>query len=142
MLSLCEVSGYLWNSFVYVGKDAVETNEHKELAKNLGKSGAVVPKLMSDLFDKGYHLYINNWYTSEKKLNFLRDQDTLASGTAMGNRIKAPKSLKDQLLEKGEWAFQRNGNLLMVRHTDEKEIFFLSTIHGMETERMPKTGAR
>ena len=100
MFSLCEVSGYLWNSFVYVGKDAVETNEHKELAKNLGKSGAVVPKLMSDLFDKGYHFCIDNWYTSQKLLNFLRDRDTVACGTAMGNRIKAPKSLKDQPLEK------------------------------------------
>ena len=97
------VSGYLWNSFVYVGKDKVEMNEHKELAKNLGKSGAVVPKLMSDLFDKGYHLYIDNWYTSVIT-KFLRDQDTVACGTAMGNRIKAPKSFKDQPLEKGEWA--------------------------------------
>ena len=75
---------------------------------------------MSDLFDKGYHLYINNWYTSKKLQNFLRDQDTVACGTAMGNRIKAPKSLKDQPLEKGEWAFWCNDNLLMVRHKDEK----------------------
>ena len=49
MFFLCEVSGNPWNSFVYVGKDAVETNEHKELAKNLDNSGAVAPKLMSDL---------------------------------------------------------------------------------------------
>ena len=85
MFSLCEVSGYPWNRFVYVGKDAVETNEHRELAKNLGKSEAVAPKLMSDLFDKGYHLYIDNWCTSKKLLNFLRDWDTIACGTAMGN---------------------------------------------------------
>ena len=85
MFSLCEVSGYPWNRFVYVGKDAVETNEHRELAKNLGKSEAVAPKLMSDLFDKGYHLYIDNWCTSKKLLNFLRDWDTVACGTAMGN---------------------------------------------------------
>ena len=51
----------------------------------------------------------------------------------MGNRIKAPKSLKDQPLEKGEWAFRRNDNLLMVRYKD-KEIFFLSTIHDIQTE--------
>ena len=37
MFSFCAVSGYFWNSFVYVGKDTVESNEHKELAKNLGK---------------------------------------------------------------------------------------------------------
>ena len=101
MFSLCEVSEYLWNNFLYVGKDTVETNEHEELAKKLGKSGEVVPKLMSDLFDKGYHLNIDNCYTREKVLNFLIDWDTVACGTAMGNRIKAPESLKDQPLEKG-----------------------------------------
>ena len=101
MFSLCEVSGYLWNSFLYVGKDTVETNEHEELAKNLGKSGEVVANLISDLFDKGYHLYIDNCYTRQKLLNFLRDRDTVACGKAMGNRIKAPKSLKNQPLEKG-----------------------------------------
>ena len=84
--------------------------------KNLVKSRAVLPKLMSDLFDKGYHLHIDNWYTSEKLLNFLRDRHTIACGTAMGNRIKAPKSLKDQPLGKGEWAFRRNDNLVMVRY--------------------------
>ena len=89
---------------------------------------------MRDLFDKGYHLYIKNCYTSKKLLNFLKDRDTVACGTAVGNRIKAPKSLKDQPLEKGEWAFQRNDNLLMVRYKDKKEILFLSTIHDMQTE--------
>ena len=93
---------------------------------------------MSDLFDKGHHSYIDNWYTSEKLLNSLRDRYTVACGTAMGNRIKAPKSLKDQPLEIGEWAFWSNVNLLMVRYKDKKEIFFLSTIHDMQTEWMPK----
>ena len=60
---------------------------------------------MSDFCDKGYHLFIDYWYTSKKLLNFLRDRDTVAYGTAMGNRIKAPKSLKDQPFEKGEWTF-------------------------------------
>ena len=58
----------------------------------------------------------------------------------MGNRIKAPKSFKDQPLEKSEWAFRRNNNLFMVRYKDKKEMFFLSTIHDMRTERMPKRG--
>ena len=85
---------------------------------------------MSNLFDKGYHLYIDNWYTSEKLLNFLRDWDRVTCGAAMGNRIKVPKSLKDQPLEKGEWAFRHNDNLLLARYKDKIEIFFLSTIHG------------
>ena len=56
MFSVCEVSGYLWNSFVYVGKNANETLEEQALVKELRKSSAVVPKLMSDLYGNGYHL--------------------------------------------------------------------------------------
>ena len=29
--SPCVKSGYLWNSFVYIGKDAIETDEEKEI---------------------------------------------------------------------------------------------------------------
>lgn len=37
MFSLCGVTGYLCNSFVYVGKDATETPEKQALVKNLEK---------------------------------------------------------------------------------------------------------
>ena len=39
MFSLCEVSSYLWNSFVYIGKDLPADND--EIEKELGKSGDV-----------------------------------------------------------------------------------------------------
>ena len=83
MFSLCELSGYLWNSFVYIGKDPSADNN--ELEKELGKSGAVVPKLMQDLYGKGYHLYFNNWYTSEKLSDHLERNETAACGTARLN---------------------------------------------------------
>ena len=83
MFSLCELSGYLWNSFVYIGKDPSADNN--ELEKELGKSGAVVPKLMQDLYGKGYHLYFNNWYTSEKLFDHLERNETAACGTARLN---------------------------------------------------------
>ena len=54
--SLCEESGYLWNTYVYVGRD--NRDEDSILIKQLGNSGAVIPKLISDLFGKGYHLYV------------------------------------------------------------------------------------
>ena len=52
MFRLCEVSGYFWNSFVYLGKEAITSNEEQEYIKKLGKSGAVVPKLMADLWER------------------------------------------------------------------------------------------
>ena len=64
MFSLCDVSGYLLNSFVYLGKETIMSNEEQEYIKKLGKSVAVVPKVKRDLYGKGYHLYVDNWYTS------------------------------------------------------------------------------
>ena len=69
MFSLCEVSGYLWKSFVYIGKDPSADND--ELEKELGKSVAVVPKVMQGLYGKGYYLYIDNWYISGKLFDHL-----------------------------------------------------------------------
>ena len=62
MFSICELSGYLWNSFVYVGKNANETIEEQAFVKQLEKSGAVVPKLMSGLYGNVYHLYGNVYH--------------------------------------------------------------------------------
>ena len=49
MFSLRETTGYLWNSYVYLGKepDAVATS--MEMVRRLGKSGAVIPRLMEGL---------------------------------------------------------------------------------------------
>ena len=51
MFSLCKTTGYLWSSYVYLGK---------ELDVRLGKSGAVIPQLMDDLLGKAYKLFIDN----------------------------------------------------------------------------------
>ena len=66
MFSLCKFTGYLWNSFEYIGEDATETIEEQALVKELGNSNAVFPSLISDLRDNGYHLYVDNWCTSER----------------------------------------------------------------------------
>ena len=102
MFSLCEVSGYLWNSFVYLGKNYNPAEDEINYERELGKSGAVVPKLMSSLYNQGYHLYIDNWYTSEKLFRHLESEGTVACGTAMGHRLKIPESLKEERLEKGK----------------------------------------
>ena len=114
MFSVCEVSGYLWNSFVYVGKNANETLEEQALVKELRKSSAVVPKLMSDLYGNGYHLQVDNWYISKRLFKHLSENGTVTCGTAVGNRLMVPQSLKEEPLEKGDYAFRRNGNMLMV----------------------------
>ena len=44
--SLCETSGYLWNLYVYLGK-VNDSPGNVAFMEELGKSGAVVQKLMS-----------------------------------------------------------------------------------------------
>ena len=146
MFSLCEVSHYLSNSFVYWGKNSVKTPEDAVLEKELGKSGAVALRLMKHLYGKGYCLYIDNWYTSKTLFNHLHVNGTATCDTARPNRLKAttrnppPSSFKGQRLEKADYSFREDGNLLIVRCKDKKEIYFFSTIKIMKTEKLPKRG--
>ena len=61
MFSLCEDSGHLWNSFVYLGKNGEPDPEEKQLESRIDKSGAVVISLIKELFGDGYNLYVDNW---------------------------------------------------------------------------------
>ena len=100
--------------------------------KLLGKSGTVVPNRMSDLFGKGCKLFLHNWYTSEKLFRYLEKNGTAACGTARANQLQLPKSLKKKPLQKRQYRFLRDENMLVVRFHDKKPKYFLSTIHSME----------
>ena len=97
---------------------------------------------MQDLYGKGYHLHVDNWYTSEKLFDHLERNGTTACGTGRLSRLKVPPSLKRQEMKKGDHAFCRNENLLMACYTDKKEIYFLDTIHEVKTKRAPKRGRK
>ena len=99
--SLCETSGYLWNSYVYLGK-VNNSPGGAAYTEELGKSGAVVPKLISELYNKGYHVYMDNWYTSLTLFQHLERNGTAASGTAQKDQIMLPQSLHNKSLKHGE----------------------------------------
>ena len=62
IFSLCEVSGYF-----YLGKKAIVSPEEAAVQKELGKSGAVVPKLMSDLYGTG--IRVKNYFIISSSRN-------------------------------------------------------------------------
>ena len=64
--SLCKNSGHLWNSFVCLSKEPNRDDADPNLVQRLGKSGAVIPRLMETLLNKRYKLYVDNWYTSQE----------------------------------------------------------------------------
>lgn len=60
--SLCDKTGYLWNTELYVGKNHDETDTVEETHGPIGKSGQVVMRLIRPLLGKGHELYIDNWF--------------------------------------------------------------------------------
>ena len=78
LLSLCEDSGYLWNSFVYLGKNPGNDNENLELKNRTGKTGVILVSLAKDLFGLGFQLYVDNWYTSEALCNYLYEYQIIS----------------------------------------------------------------
>ena len=88
MFLLGEVSGYLWNSCVYLDKETNICQEEQAIVKKLEKNGAIVPKL-----------YTDNWYTSERLFAHLQQTETVAYGTAMCSHLQVPPLLKTKPLE-------------------------------------------
>ena len=128
----CETSEYLWNSFVYLGSKGIITEERRARKRLLGKSGTVAPRLLSDLFGKGYKLFVDNWYTSKKLFRYLEENGMAACATARTNRLQLPKSFKKEPLQKRWGRFLRDENMFAMRFHNKKETYFLSTIHSLE----------
>jgi len=99
MFSLCDQTGYLYNTEVYVGKNFGE-QEKKDDKTKLGKTGQVVMRLMQPILDSGHQLYLDNWYTSHALFKTLIDRNTAACGTVRKNRVQFPKEFKTKKMEK------------------------------------------
>ena len=81
---------------------------------------------------------MDNWYTSLKLFQHLESNGTAACGTARKERMILRQSLCNKNLKRGESAFRRRSNVMMLRYRDKKEVHFLSTIHQMESVRTGK----
>ena len=62
----------------------------------------------------------------------------LTCSIAMGDRLMVPKTVKEESLRIGEFAYRRNYNMLIIRLRDKIKIFFLYTIHNMAVSKPVK----
>ena len=126
--ALCESSGYMSNFFVYVGRD--DHAYQPGLVEKVGKSGAVVVHLLDPLFlDKGYNVYIDNFYSSIELAEYLETRKTGVCGTIRKNRRGLPKRLVNLKLKKrGSFAYRTMGSKLFVKLSDTKEVYFLTNL--------------
>ena len=96
---LCECStGCVWIFIVYTGKDTIYGQRHPgEQA-----SSRIVLDVANDLLDKGYCLYLDNWYTSPKLVDTLCTRKTDVVGTMRTDIKDFPDIENRARLKKGK----------------------------------------
>ena len=125
-------SGYVLGSKVHTGKLA------RVIQKDLGKKA--VMSLMEPFLNKGYYLFLDNYYTSVGLFEELEERSTLACGTVRSNRVDLPreicnlKSRQVKQLKRGESLYQQKETLTCVTWHDRIVISMLATVPTSEAD--------
>ena len=109
LYQVCEaVSGCVIAYEVYVGK---AKSKCIKMSQPLDKKVTNTTKLVlghlrkGELLDKGYCVYMDNYYTSPELLSECFYRNTYGAGTVQSNRWGLPKGVIEAKLEKGETCF-------------------------------------
>lgn len=128
---MCDsVSNYCLGFFCYKGKKENELNENKQE----GLAHKVVVKLleMGNYLNKGYHIFVDNFFLSIPLARFLFSKETYITGTIRRNRQEIPYIIKEKL-KVGQQCYVRNENenILMLSYREKKTqknpVLLLST---------------
>ena len=103
-------NGYVWDWKLYAGK---EDNS----PSSLGLAHRVILDLLDDdrLTNKGYHVYMDNFYTSSALFRDLRDRGFEACGTIRSNGVGIPEDIRSAKLKKGESHFTQDDSMLYMK---------------------------
>ena len=103
----------------------------RRLTSSLGLAHRVVLDLLDDdrLKNKGYHVYMDNFYTSPALFRDLRDRGFEACGTIRSNRVGIPEDIRSVKLKKGESHFSQDDSMLFMKWKDKRDVLMLSTFH-------------
>ncbi|XP_068122164.1 piggyBac transposable element-derived protein 4-like [Hyperolius riggenbachi] len=137
---LCESStGFTCAFRVYEGKDS--QLDPPGCPPYMGTNDKVVWDLIHPLLNKGYNLYLDNYYTSIPLFKHLARENTPACGTIRSNRKGFPQSLVNKRLKPDESEGLRSEEMLALKYRGKRDVYMLSTIHTPESIT-PRTGAQ
>ncbi|XP_051516636.1 piggyBac transposable element-derived protein 4-like [Myxocyprinus asiaticus] len=122
-------NGYTVDFSVYTGKNNFPTGH--------GLSYDAVTSLLDcEVLGSGYHVYMDNFYTSPKLLTDLFAMKFGACGTYRDSRKDCPRDATNSLSEtsaRGSIRWIRDGPLVFVKWMDTREVSVCSTIHSAYT---------
>lgn len=128
---LCDsVSNYVLSFYVYKGSRV--SDEEKNEQKQFGLGYTVVKKLLSvgNYFNKGFHLFTDNFFSSIPLAQKLYSLGTYYTSTIRINRKGLPKEITTKF-KVGVTKFFQKGYLLLCGHRDKqsqkKQVILVST---------------
>ncbi|GBM34559.1 hypothetical protein AVEN_77524-1 [Araneus ventricosus] len=129
MFCLCpsdpRLRGYTYNFALYIGKDIYDVS-HIPGTADLTMSEKVVVFLLENILDEGREVILDHWYLSARLVQFLLTRNTYATGTIQLNR-GVPKELAEIELSERQSCFVRQGDMLLVRFRDRRDVYVLTT---------------
>lgn len=96
---------------------------------------------MTNLLNKGFHIFLDNFFTSLKLAKYLYSKFTFLTGTLRKSRKGIPSRMKERF-NVGETKYMRKGSLLMLGYRQKKSqknpVLVLSTDASTVNERRSK----
>ena len=119
-------NAYVQDFNIYIGKQA-----GREISLH-GLGYDVVMTLMHNYLNQGYHLFVDNFYTSMTLAKHLFERGTLLTGTILDSRRDFPASLKKgkewaKGKPKGTMRWERDAPVLALQWVDNKVVSMIST---------------
>ncbi|KAJ1110029.1 hypothetical protein NDU88_007384 [Pleurodeles waltl] len=113
-------TGYVYNFRVYTGRDS--SIDPPGCPATLRVSENILWELGRRLFNKGHHLYVDNFYTGVQLFKGLFRVDTVACGTIRSYQKGYPRELFCKKLERGQCSALQNNELLTLTFSDRRDV--------------------
>ena len=124
--ALCDArTGYVWNSILYSGKDTdgIEDGNADYHATR------IVCSLAKNLFNKGYCIYVDNWYTSVELCKVLKENGCDIIGTLRKDRKGLPISVVKAKMKTGQRkvSYEHKLRVMSLGWKDKRVVFLMGT---------------
>nr|KAF6462250.1 hypothetical protein HJG59_011292 [Molossus molossus] len=127
-------SGYIQNIILYTGKDTNYGSNYPQEKQ----STRIVLELTHDLLNKGYRIYLDNFYMSIHLAELLCQNNTDTVGIMWINIVGIPSEIKTKKLQKNEHIVRFKDKLIVLKWKDKNDVLLLSSIHNYEKTMIEK----
>ena len=98
--------------------------------------------MMRNYYGQGYHLFMDNYYSSPKLYVDLKDLIVGATGTLRANRKGVPQAIKDKHVDKNNTYTMKNRDLIITKYHDRKIVYLMSIVEKAEAVPSGKVNPR